>query len=46
MRFVKESVDTRFISDDEAWMIFSLTFKVNDPQDRVTFANGVISVQE
>lgn len=46
VRFVKESVDTRHISDDEAWMIFSLTFKVNDPQDRVTFANNVITVQE
>lgn len=46
VRFVKESVETRFIADDEAWMIFSLTFKVNDPQDRVTFSNNVITVQE
>lgn len=43
VRFVKESVEQRFISENEAWMIFSVTFKVNDPQTRVTFSNGVIS---
>lgn len=43
VRFVKESVETRVISDEAAWMIFSVTFKVNDPTTRVSYSNGVIS---
>lgn len=43
VRYVKETVETREVNDDEAWMIFSVTFKVNDPATVVTFSNSVIS---
>ena len=31
VRFVKDETDERRIKDGTAWMIFSVTFKVNDP---------------
>lgn len=31
VRFVKDSVESREINEDYAWMIFTVTFKVNDP---------------
>lgn len=45
VRFVKDSVDTRVITDEYAWMIFSVTFKINDPATRVTYSSGVITAQ-
>ena len=46
VRFVKDEVETREITDEYAWMIFSLTLKVNDPSTIVSFVNNVISVSE
>jgi len=37
VRYVKESVDDREVTDAEAWMIFSVTFKVNDPATAMTY---------
>lgn len=31
VRFVKDETDARHVGDGGAWMIFSVTFKVNDP---------------
>lgn len=43
VRYVKEVVEERHVCDEYAWMIFSVTFKVNDPSTGVTFTNDVIS---
>ena len=43
VRYVKDVVETREVNDDEAWMIFAVTFKVNDPATAVSFSNNVIS---
>ena len=43
VRYVGESVETREVTDEEAWMIFSVTFKVNDPATAVSFSNNIIS---
>ena len=43
VRFVRDSVENREITDDHAWMIFSVTFKVNDPSTAVSFANNTIT---
>lgn len=42
VRFVRSSVEQREVEDEYAWMIFSVTFKVNDPVTAVTF-NGSIN---
>ena len=34
VRFVKDEVVQQDITDEEAWMIFSVTFKINDPTNR------------
>lgn len=43
VRFVKDDVNEREITDDYAWMIFSVTFKVNDPATVVRFSNNSIT---
>ena len=49
VRFVKDNVELREIVDDKhgnslyAWVIISITFKVNDPSTAVSYANNVIS---
>ena len=43
VRFVKSAVEDRGVTDESAWMIFSVTFKVNDPITSVTFSDNVIS---
>ena len=43
VRFVKDDVETREVTDEYAWMIFSVTFKVNDPSTAVSFSNNVIT---
>lgn len=42
VRFVKDAVENREITDEYAWMIISFTFKVNDPSTPVSFANNAI----
>lgn len=42
VRFVKDQVETREITDDVAWMIFSVTFKINDPYTYVWMENNQI----
>ena len=37
VRYVKEAVEDRHVCDEYAWMIFSVTFKVNDPSTAVSF---------
>ena len=37
VRFVKDSVENREITEDYAWMILAVTFKVNDPSTEVSF---------
>ena len=39
VRFVKDDTEERQIKDGVAWMIFSVTFKVNDP-NAVALSNG------
>lgn len=41
VRFVKDETDERHIKDGVAWMIFSITFKVNDP-NAVALSGGSI----
>lgn len=43
VRFVKDEVEQRDVNDNYAWMIFSVTLKVNDPSTAVTFSDNVIS---
>lgn len=43
VRYVKEVVEDRHVCDEYAWMIFSVTFKINDPNTGVTFSNNAIS---
>ena len=43
VRFVKDSVEDREITDDSAWMIFSVTFKVNDPSTAMKFSSNSIT---
>lgn len=43
VRYVKEVVEERYVCNEYAWMIFSVTFKVNDPDTGVIFSNNVIS---
>lgn len=45
VRFVKDDVEKRVVNDDTAWMVFSLTLKVNDPSTAVSYANNVISAE-
>jgi len=40
VRFVKDEVETREVTDDFAWMIFAVTFKVNDPSTAVRLNNS------
>lgn len=42
VRFVKDEVEQRDITDEVAWMIFSVTFKVNDPYSNVYMDNNSI----
>lgn len=42
VRFVKDAIETREITEDYAWMIIAFTFKVNDPSTGVSFANNAI----
>lgn len=44
VRFVKDSVENREITDDYAWVILAVTFKVNDPSTAVSYANNAITV--
>lgn len=44
VRFVSDNVEQRYVSDDSAWMIFSVTFKVDDPATKVAFTGGEIIV--
>ena len=37
VRFVKDSVESREINEDYAWMILAVTFKVNDPSTAVSY---------
>ena len=37
VRFVRSDVEERKVTDTEAWMIFSVTFKVNDPVTAMTY---------
>lgn len=39
VRFVKDETDERHIDNGSAWMIFTVTFKVNDP-NAVALSNG------
>ena len=45
VRFVKSAVEERGVTDESAWMIFSVTFKVNDPATAMTYdsTNQVIT---
>lgn len=43
VRFVKDEVDVREVTDEYAWMIFTVVFKVNDPSTSVTFTNNTIT---
>lgn len=43
VRFVKDSVENREITDDYAWVILAVTFKVNDPSTAVSYANNAIT---
>ena len=42
VRFVKDNVEDREVTDDYAWMIFSVTFKVNDPATAMQFSSNSI----
>lgn len=42
VRFVKDNVDQREEEKDYVWMIFSATFKVNDPSTKMTLSGGAI----
>lgn len=42
VRFVKDEVEQRVVNDDHAWMIFSVTFKVDDPVTKMTMSSGSI----
>lgn len=46
VRFVKDEVEKRKISEEKAWMIFSVTFKVNDPKAYgvLNYNNGVYTI--
>lgn len=43
VRFVRDSVENKEITDDYAWVILAVTFKVNDPSTAVSFANNAIT---
>lgn len=43
VRFVKSVVEERDITDESAWMIFSVTLKVNDPATAVTLSSNHIT---
>ena len=43
VRFVKDTVETREITDDYAWVILAVTFKVNDPSTPVSYSNNAIT---
>lgn len=43
VRFVKDNVEDREITDDYAWMIFSVTFKVNDPATAMRYSGNSIT---
>jgi len=43
VRFVKDEVETREVEDDFAWMIFSVTFKVNDPSTAMKYSDSTIT---
>lgn len=42
VRFVKDETEERHIKDGVAWMIFSVTFKVNDPNAVVLSGSSLI----
>lgn len=42
VRYVKNSVEDRDVTDESAWMLFSVTMKVNDPATMMTLDNGQI----
>lgn len=44
VRFVKDNVEQRQIGDDSAWMIFSVTLKVDDPVTKMSLSGGSIVV--
>lgn len=46
VRFVKDEVEIREVTDEYAWMIFAVTFKVNDPSTAMTLnsSNVIIAV--
>lgn len=43
VRFVKDEVNEREITEDYAWMIFSVTFKVNDPSTAMKYSGNSIT---
>ena len=43
VRYVKQSVDQRNVTDEFAWMLFSVTLKVNDPATVMTFSGNSIT---
>lgn len=43
VRFVKDNVEDREVTEDYAWMIFSVTFKVNDPATAMQFSSNTIT---
>lgn len=43
VRFVKDEVNDREVTDEYAWMIFSVTFKVNDPSTAMKFSSNSIT---
>jgi len=37
VRYVKQSIEDRDVTDEYAWMLFSVTMKVNDPATEVSY---------
>ena len=43
VRLVKSSIEQRDITDEQAWMLFSVTMKINDPVTQVSLSNNHIT---
>lgn len=43
VRLAKMSIESRKVTDEYAWAIFSVTLKVNDPATEVTYSNNHIT---